>query len=111
MKETEKERTERVQKTFHAIVELLGMENTVELLEHLTVDEEIFDVDAGCGAHSCRHCGACGGSSYEKIEWTDIEDKNGKHLSREEDDTIEHLFGVECLLCGEKYEIWLQKIE
>lgn len=99
------------QKRFHAIVDLLGKEEAVELMEHLRVDEDIFDIDADCGVRSCRHCGACGGSGYEVVEWKEIKDEKGKQKKIIEDETELLLWEITCGLCGEQWQEYLYRID
>lgn len=101
-----KEQVKQNKKHFHAIVELLGMDQTFELMQHLGIDEEIFDPDEGCPVISCRHCGACGG--YESnIQWKKVLGDDGKQETMMEEETELFHWDITCNLCGEHWRAYL----
>lgn len=93
-------------KHFHAIVELLGMDQTFELMQHLGVDDEVFDPDEGCPVISCQHCGACGGHE-PNITWKKVLDANGKQETVIDDEIELFHWDITCNLCGEHWRAHL----
>lgn len=114
LEKTDKERTKELllknQKNFHAVAQLLGMDDTFDLMGHLAVPEYRFDPDEGCPVISCRHCGACGGN--DELNWKEIKDENGKQLVELADELSPRKlkWEIDCGICGEKWEEFVSEI-